>query len=204
MIGPALLSDIGNVLVSFDFSIAAERCARHCPYPASALFNKLDNIKLPYENGEISDDVFVSKAIRALEFQGSQEQFIEIWCEIFQENMQMENTLARFHGTLPMFLLSNTSGLHKRHLFASYSIFRHFQDGIYSYSAGCSKPGKQIFEVAINSLGLDPCNTFYVDDLEANLETAMNMGFHTHLYQMGDHAAFEQGFAAWLLSRGVI
>ena len=52
---PAILSDIGNVLVSFDFTLAARRAAEHCPHPPEHLLTRLDSIKLPYENGEMDD-----------------------------------------------------------------------------------------------------------------------------------------------------
>jgi hypothetical protein len=64
-----------------------------------------------------------------------------------------------------MYLLSNTSGLHKEYFLRTFDIFQHFQDGVYSYLAGCAKPGEEIFHQAIVRLDLDPGRTFYIDDL---------------------------------------
>ena len=195
---PAILSDIGNVLVSFDFTIAARRAAEVCPYPAEKLLTRLDSIKLPYENGDMDDATFIREAMRLLEFGGDEALFRQIWCEIFAENAAMERSLASLNGKWPLHLLSNTSGLHKDYLLGTFGIFRHFESGVYSYSAKCSKPDASIFHVTIKELGLDPRQTFYIDDLEANIATARELGFHAHHYQMADHQAFEQDLACWL------
>lgn len=200
---PAILSDIGNVLVSFDFKIAAQRATEFCPHPAEVLLTRLDPIKLPYENGDMDDESFVAQAMPLLDFNGTPDQFRRIWCEIFAENAAMELTLSRLNGRLPMHLLSNTSGLHKNHLLSTFGVFRHFQGGVYSYSAKCSKPDASIFRIAMKELSLDPERTYYIDDLEANIATAREFGFHAHLYQMGDHAAFEQDLALWLAREGI-
>lgn len=203
MTGPALLSDIGNVLVSFDFDLAAERCSQFSPLSPAGMFSRLDGIKQPYESGRIGDDVFVSQAMAALQFSGTRAQFIRIWCEIFSENAPMERTLAGLSGSMPMFLLSNTNGLHKDHLFQTFSVFQHFQDGLYSYSAGCAKPERRIFEEAVVTFQLDPARTLYVDDLEPNLQTAQEIGFHTHLYRLDDHGAFEKALSEWKAGQGL-
>jgi HAD superfamily hydrolase (TIGR01509 family) len=195
---PVILSDIGNVLVAFDFTIAARRCAEKSPFAAEQLFHRLDGIKLPYENGEMDDETFVREAIAALEFQGDAEEFQQIWCEIFTENVAMDRTLSRWSGKLPMHLLSNTSGLHKDFLLKTFGIFRRFQDGVYSYSAKCSKPGAEIFVQTIEKLGLDPSLTFYIDDLPANIATADQLGFQTHLYDLQNHAALETALNRWM------
>jgi len=199
---PAILSDIGNVLVAFDFTIAARRAAEVCPYPAEKLLTRLDSIKLPYENGDMDDATFIQEAMRLLEFSGDEALFRQIWCEIFAENTAMERSLASLNGKWPLHLLSNTSGLHKDYLLGTFGIFRHFQSGVYSYSAKCSKPDASIFQVAITELDLDPAQTFFIDDLEANIATARQLGFRTHLYRLNDHAALDHDLTSWVSEQG--
>ena len=200
---PVILSDIGNVLVSFDFTIAAQRCAERSPFPAEALLHRLDGIKGPYEDGAIDDATFVKEAMAALEFSGSNDEFEQIWCDIFTENEAMARTLIPLSGKLPMHLLSNTSGLHKDYLMRTFGIFSNFQDGVYSYSARCSKPGDEIFLHTIDKLDLDPALTFYIDDLAANIDTAQRLGFQTHLYELKNHQALEESLDRWLFESGI-
>jgi len=195
---PVILSDIGNVLVAFDFTIAAQRCAEKSPFKAEQLFHRLDGIKLPYENGDMDDETFVHEAIAALEYQGDAAEFRQIWCEIFTENLAMERTLTQWSGKVPMHLLSNTSGLHKDYLLSHFGIFNHFDDGVYSYSAKCSKPGVEIFTQTIEKFSLNPALTFYIDDLPANIATADRLGFQTHLYDFKNHEALESALKRWM------
>ncbi len=200
---PVLLSDIGNVLVAFDFNIAAKRFAERCPYPPEALSGRLEAIKGPYESGQMDDSTFLVEAVKAMEFQGSTEEYAAIWCEIFTENPPMTRTMEELAGKLPMLLLSNTNGLHKDYMLSSFAVFRHFQDGVYSYSARCSKPEEGIFRQCIQQFDLDPGMTFYMDDLEANLVTARRLGFRTHLYDLSNHTALETDLALWRAEVGV-
>jgi len=195
---PVILSDIGNVLVTFDFTTAAQRCAEKSPFKAEQFFHRLDGIKLPYENGDMDDETFVREAIAALEFQGDAAEFRQIWCEIFTENLAMERTLNQWSGKVPMHLLSNTNGLHKDYLLSNFGIFNHFDDGVYSYSAKCSKPEAEIFTQTIEKFSLNPALTFYIDDLPANIATADRLGFQTHLYDFKNHEALESGLKRWM------
>ncbi len=204
MPGPVLLSDIGNVLTFFDFSVAAQRVSERCPFPPEALSERLDDIKGPFENGDMDDATFVRAAIQALQFEGTPADFEAIWCDIFTENEAMKRTLAPLAGRVPMKLLSNTSGLHKDYLLRTYDIFRPFTSGVYSYSAKCSKPGEEIFQVTIRELDLDPAQTFYIDDLEANIATARRLGFQTHLYHSNDHARLETELNTWAAQHGLV
>ncbi|HAL71501.1 MAG TPA: hypothetical protein DCP71_06965, partial [Verrucomicrobiales bacterium] len=171
--------------------------------PPEALSERLDDIKGPFENGDMDDDTFVRAAIQALQFEGTPSDFEAIWCDIFTENEAMKRTLAPLVGKVPMKLLSNTSGLHKDYLLRTYDIFRPFSGGVYSYSAKCSKPGEEIFQVTIRELELDPTQTFYIDDLEANITTARRLGFQTHLYHHSAHDHLEAKLNAWAAQHGL-
>jgi putative hydrolase of the HAD superfamily len=200
---PTLLCDIGNVLVSFDFSVAARRLAERCAFPVESVLARLDGIKGPFEAGEMDDAGFVKAAVAAMGFPGTGTEFETIWCEIFAENAAMELSLAPLAGKVPFYLLSNTSGLHKDYLLRTFPIFRHFLDGVYSYSARSSKPEEPIFRQAIERFDLDPALTFYVDDLEPNIATARRLGFDAYLYDLNRHGGFEQALAAWKIRHGI-
>lgn len=195
---PVLLCDIGNVLVHFDFSRAAERFAGHSPLSKTEVLRTVEPLKVPLESGKLVGDEFVRRGMEMIRFTGTPEEFREIWCDIFSPNAPMERTLASLDQRVPMRLLSNTSDLHKDFLFAQFSIFRHFDGGVYSYSAGCMKPAVEIFEITIKELDLDPSQTFYIDDLLPNIETARQLGFRTFHYADARHAELEAEIHDWL------
>lgn len=200
---PVLLSDVGKVLIDFDFTIAARRLAEKCDHAADTVMTLFDDIKGPYEDGRIDDATFVREAMAVTGFRGTKEEFETIWCEIFAQNEPMHATLNAVAGKLPMHLLSNTSGMHKDYFLRTFPVFRHFQDGVYSYSARCSKPGEEIFRKTIAQLDLDPVRTFYIDDLAANIETAAKLGFRTFHYSYAKHPQLQAELDQWLVDQGI-
>lgn len=195
---PVFLSDIGNVLVTFDFSIAARRLAGRSRFSADAVLGQIEALKLPFEDGRMDATSFVAQAIETIGFDGSAGEFETIWCEIFAQNDPMAESVARLAGLdVPRLLLSNTSDIHLNYLRATFPVFQHFSGGVYSYSAKSSKPAEGIFRQAIDQFGLEPESTLYVDDLEPNVETARRLGFRTVHYHPLRHDAFEEEFERW-------
>ena len=186
----AFLFDIGNVILGFDFGIAIERL-RDFGITHDDPLSHISEIKERYEAGGIDDEEFVELAIADLGFTGSGTDFIAIWQDIFHENEPMvESIRALADQGRPLFLLSNTNGLHVEHILRQYPIFSVFAGGVYSHEAKSMKPAPPMYEQAIERFGLSPAETLYVDDLPANIETGLALGFQTHQYDLRDHAAF--------------
>lgn len=200
---PVILSDVGKVLIDFDFSIAARRLAERCDHPAETVLTLFDDIKGPYEVGDMDDAEFVRQGMTRTGFRGAPEEFAAIWCEIFAQNEPMHATLCALAGRLPMHLLSNTNELHKAYFLREFPIFRHFQDGVYSHTARCAKPGEEIFRKTAAQLQLDPESTFYIDDLEANISTAARLGFRTFHYSFAKHSQLQAELDEWLTAQGI-
>ena len=60
------------------------------------------------------------------------------------------------------------------------------------------KPASGMYEQAVATFDLDPAQTFYVDDLIANIETGRRLGFVSHHYDPQNHNALHQELNAWL------
>ncbi|MFN0076091.1 MAG: HAD family hydrolase [Prosthecobacter sp.] len=200
---PVILSDVGKVLIDFDFSIAARRLAEQCDHPAETVLTLFDEIKGPYEDGRMDDAAFVREAMAVTGFRGTAAEFAAIWCEIFAQNELMHDTLGALAGKLRMYLLSNTNGLHKNYFLSEFPIFQHFQGGVYSHEAGHAKPGEEIFHHTIAQLDLDPARTFYIDDLLPNIEIASRLGFRTFHYSFVKHPQLQAELDEWLAMQGI-
>jgi glucose-1-phosphatase len=200
MSSPALLFDIGNVLVSFDFSRCARALAAHSPLGEADILEAISPLKDPLESGQCSSETFVAQSMTAIRYQGSAEDFRQAWCDIFAPLIGMAETLATLPKKLPAYLLSNTSGLHKDFLLQNFDIFQHFQGGIFSHEAKTMKPAPGMYEQAIAKFGLDPAQTYYVDDLAANIETGRSLGFVSFHYDPTQHQALDLALRQWLAS----
>jgi FMN phosphatase YigB (HAD superfamily) len=198
MPAPALLFDIGNVIVHFDFTEAAQRFAAMSDANTDEVLGLLAPFKDHLESGQISDEDFVTQGMARARFQGSREEFIRIWSDIFSENVPMIRAIESLAANHPLYLLSNTNGLHKKWLFEKFSVFAHFAGGIYSHEARSMKPHEPIFRAAISAFDLDPARTLYIDDLADNIAAGQRLGFVCHHYSPKQHGAFELTLKNWL------
>ena len=180
----ACIFDIGNVLVRFDFEIAASKLRARSLNSSDEARSAVEHLKLRYENGDLSRQEFDSKAIETLGFQGSVSDFEAIWQEIFFDNPAIEPLVKQIAVRHPLYLLSNTSDLHLEYLLKRFPVFRYFKDGVYSFSAKHSKPDPEIFEIAIEHFGVIASKTLYIDDLEPNIQAARKAGLITFHYDL--------------------
>jgi putative hydrolase of the HAD superfamily len=186
----AFLFDIGNVLLKFDFSVALRKLAAQGEVAEMVdVMARIDQIKLAYEDGQMDRAAFLRGAFDVLRYRGTEAEFIAAWEDIFVPNAPMVELVEKLHSRFPLYLLSNTSDIHREYVFRHYPFFRRFSAGTYSYEARTSKPGKAIYEVAQRQLGLEPVSTFFIDDLLPNIETARALGFVTHHYHYDQHPA---------------
>ncbi len=192
----AFLFDIGNVLLRFDFSLALKKVAAESEVndPAEVL-GRIDRVKVMYEDGQIDRASFLRGVFDVLRYRGTEAAFIAAWEEIFEPNEPMIALVERLHGRFPLFLLSNTSDIHRDYVFRRYPVFSRFTDGTYSYAVRASKPGPEIYRHAIRAHGLDPARTFFIDDLLPNIETARALGFRAHHYHHDRHGELEKELA---------
>ena len=91
-----------------------------------------------------------------------------------------------------VYLLSNTNEIHWEwsceHAFP-YKAFRvedYFEHIFLSYEMKMAKPDEEIFRKVLDDAGLDPKETFFIDDSEANCMTARSLGISTYVPKAGE------------------
>jgi FMN phosphatase YigB (HAD superfamily) len=191
----ALIFDIGNVLVPFDWQPFRNRLQAGCSNLTIDAEREFRQLIVRFDLGEMSGEMFSRLAIPMIGFQGDEREFTSIWNGIFGSNPRMERSILALKDRFPLFLLSNTSDLHLAYLTQNYAVLQHFADGVFSFRARCAKPDRKIFETAIHQFGLKPENTIYVDDLAPNVRSALDIGLKAIRYDLTDHAEFERQLA---------
>lgn len=192
------LFDIGNVLVRFDFAPALRALAARSGHSVTKVTALLAPLRDAHERGRMGDGDFVSQAIQAIGFRGNAAEFRRLWCDIFTDNAPMVETVRHLAGHHRLLHLSNTNGLHVAWLNEHFPVMGLFEGGSYSHLARDMKPGDGIYRHALETFGLDPARTFYVDDLLPNILTGRRFGIQSHHYSADRHAEFEAELTAWL------
>jgi FMN phosphatase YigB (HAD superfamily) len=188
----ALIFDIGNVLVAFDWQPFKNQLLAGSVNLTAETEMKFRELVIRFDVGEMNGELFAWLATRLIGFKGGEAEFIAIWNGIFSSNPPMERIILNLKKRYPLFLLSNTSDLHLAYLRRNFDVLQHFTDGVYSFRAKCAKPERRIFEMAIKQFGLQAENTAYIDDLPANIRSATEVGLKTIQYDLTKHAEFEQ------------
>ena len=192
------LFDIGNVLLHFDFTKAARRFAAASDAGESEVLSRISTLKNELESGALSDEEFIARSTALIGWRGTREEFVETWGDIFTENALMTPLVQRLAGEHRLILFSNTNGLHKDWFMGRYDVFRHFSGGVFSHEVRCMKPDRPFYEAAIAQFGLEPAETFYIDDLPENIATGRGMGFVVHEYASARHGELLDEVERWL------
>lgn len=187
----AFLFDIGNVIITFDFSISARKIARDSDVTAEEVLGLVSPLTVDLELGKLTPDAFIAAASERIGYRGAAEAFREAFADIFELNLPMASFIESLKSAgNPLYLLSNTNGIHAPFFEATYPVFGLFDGGIYSHEVGLMKPDPAIYELVRTSLPIDPARTLYVDDAAANCEAGKAAGFLSVPYAASRHDEF--------------
>ena len=194
MPGPieVVIFDIGNVLLKFDYMVAARRLMALNGLIEQPDREPIVEAKAALERGEIDRAEFLRLVKPAFAHQGSDEDFLALWEDIFEENEPMTQLAVQLaERGIPTYLLSNISCIHPEYAFRRSPAFQSFRGGVFSYKAGALKPESRIYEIAIAQFGVKPGRALFIDDLKENIAAARELGLRGLVYDHRDHEAAE-------------
>lgn len=187
----AYLFDIGNVIITFDFSKATRKLAPFSKVAAEEALPLVATLTVELELGLLSPGAFIAAASEKIGYTGDADFFHRSFADIFELNLPMVEFIeARKAEGCPLYLLSNTNGIHVPFFEKTYPVFAYFDGRIYSHEVGLMKPDPQIYHVTRETLKLIPEETIYIDDLPANCDAGRAAGFLTVPYDHTRHDDF--------------
>ncbi|MGJ8725223.1 MAG: HAD family hydrolase [Roseibacillus sp.] len=193
----AALVDIGNVILHVDFKTSLRRLVPpELADPVGRIYSLLEK-KDDFEAGKVSDQDFVTWASGKLQFEGSGEEFVAAWNDIFSPNMPMWETLRDLKSRgFQLILFSNTNQMHADFFLKEYAeVFDLFEGQVFSHQAGAVKPDPAIYHHAFEKYDLVPEDTLYFDDLPENITTGLQLGLKAWRYRADSHEALTK----WLV-----
>ena len=108
--------------------------------------------------------------------------------EVFQRTDFIKNTallsyIAELHKKYKIGLLSNVAGDRVRQYILSTEDQALFDDMVFSYDIGMTKPDRRVFELACERLKVRPEEAVMVDDIQRHYDGAKQAGLQAILYQ---------------------
>ena len=67
-----------------------------------------------------------------------------------------------------------------------FPVYRLFDGEVVSCEEGTVKPEPRIYEILLERYALNPAETLFIDDRQANIEAAERLGIHGHLFDSHD------------------
>jgi putative hydrolase of the HAD superfamily len=179
----AVCFDLGKVLLHFDWQLMFRRVAEKSPLSPGQMAAALSNNRtiVAYEVGAVTSREFFFYLQRLLRYEGSPAELRDCFARIFTplpEHIALAGLLAPHY---PLAIISNTNEAHIEYAEAAYSFFSLFRARIYSHQVQAMKPRPEIYRAALTALGgeIDPLETLFIDDLETNIQGAVNLGWQT-------------------------
>ena len=183
----ALIFDLGNVIVGFDFSRTYRTMSEVCPFRPEEMPDRLRPTGLVsnYESGKVSSPEFFAQMVKTLELKGfTYEQFRDVWFSIFDpEPLCPDSFFEQLSKQYRLVLLSNTNELHFEMIRERYPLLRHFHGLVLSYEVGAMKPEPIIYEEAIRLAGYKAEECFYTDDVQAYVDGGKQAGLDAVQFQ---------------------
>ena len=190
-----ILFDLGNVLIDIDFNKvkrAFEKLGienfeqQFSQLSASSLFEDL-------EMGKISNEQFYKRIQSQSAFQLKEDQIKNAWNAILLDfRKESMDFLVRHNNQYRFFLLSNTNAIHLEEVNIilqkqcnKADLDEFFEKAYYSHKVGLRKPNEDIFEYVLKDANIKSEETLFIDDTPPNIDTAIKLGFKTHLLLPG-------------------
>lgn len=182
----AVVFDLGNVLVGWDRRLLFEQLIAD---PAE-LDHFLDHVLTLEENAvldrgvplaEMTADLSRRHPDQAHLFDAFRDRWIETIGPVIDGSVRILEDLAG-RGELRLLALSNWGADTFAQVQDRYGFFAHFEAMVISGHEGVVKPDPAIFELLISRHDLEAEATLFIDDSQANIATAKQLGFDTVLF----------------------
>jgi len=175
----ALLFDLGNVLIAFDYTRGYQAIAPYTPVPAADLPARIGGagVVIPLERGELTGREFYHRMSDALQIDLPFDRFCELWSAIFlPDPILPDSLLADLHRRYRMVLISNTNAIHFEMIRRTYPLISHFDALVLSHEVKALKPDERMYREAVRQAGCTPSECFYTDDVQAFVDGGRRFG----------------------------
>jgi HAD superfamily hydrolase (TIGR01509 family) len=183
---PAIVFDLGKVLVDFDYSIAARKIAARSSKRLDNLHHFLGSSEIlaRFESGGLTRRQFFTEMSAFTGFTGTVEAFVSDFADIFVPIPPMIELHAELRRRgFQTFIFSNTNDIAVEHIRRNFPFFASFDGYIYSYEVGAMKPQPKIYEAMEKLCGRAGKEIIYLDDRPENINTGMERGWVTVLHE---------------------
>lgn len=179
-----IIFDFGDIFINLDKEYIAREMQK---YGSTAFTPELIALSDAYEVGRISSEKFITTAQSYFANTATNE-IIRIWNGMLLDfpdyRLEFIEKMAE-EKKYRLFLLSNSNALHLTEVVKimgnrKFNRFKNcFEKVYFSHEIHLRKPNAEIYEFVLDKNGLDPFDTFFIDDTLENTQAADTLGIKT-------------------------
>lgn len=176
----AIVFDLGQVLLPFDYKGFIEKVNRHKPgigEQFAKLYKQNYYIHRDFEKGLISEEVFIKQMLSYLDNVIDEETFCRYWSDIFSFNKEVIALLPLLKKNYTLYLISNTNSIHKKYGFGNYEFLNLFDKLIFSHEVKFIKPEKEIYIQVEKASSFPSEEHVFIDDILEYVDAAKSLGW---------------------------
>lgn len=176
----AVVFDLGNVLIPFDYSIIIKKLNEVENGLGESFYKKYQTdyyIHRQLETWELSTEKFLDIMMEWTNHKITKEIFCEIYSNIFTVNENVAALLPELKKKYKLVLLSNTNYIHQKYGWEKYEFLKHFDKLILSHEVGAIKPQEKIYRAVEEFTQLPSEEHIFIDDVLEYVEGAKNCGW---------------------------
>ncbi len=176
----AIVFDLGNVLIPFDYDIILNKLNK-LKFGLGDRFAKRYktdySVHRKFETWELSDDEFLNIMMEWTENALSKNEFCKLYSNIFKVNNDVAALLPKLKKNYKLVLLSNTNSIHQKYGWEKYDFLQYFDKLILSHEIGAVKPDAKIYKAVEEFTKLPSAEHLFIDDVDEYVQGAKNMGW---------------------------
>lgn len=190
-----LLVDFGGVLINLDRQRCIDNFKKLGLFDADKLLDVYhqQGIFMQQEKGLITSADFRNGIREKIGKIVTDRQIDTVWNSFLVDIPTYKlDLLLKLREKYVVYLLSNTNEIHWRWScknafpYRGFRVEDYFEKIYLSYEMKMVKPDTEIFEAVLADTDIDPRQTFFIDDSEANCETARALGISTYTPEAGE------------------
>jgi putative hydrolase of the HAD superfamily len=176
----AVVFDLGQVIVPFDYKYFVEKVNRHKAGIGEKflqLYKDNYSTHRDFEKGLISEKYFISRMLEYLDYTIDEETFCKYWADIFTPDERVISLLPLLKENYQLYLISNTNSIHKEYGFGNYEFLKLFDKLILSHEVKFIKPEEEIYREVEKASGFSPEEHIFIDDILEYVDAVKSLGW---------------------------
>ncbi len=177
-----IISDMGNVFISFDNDIFLKKIVENTYFSQSdiaRLVSENFEILKSFDKGEISPTEFYNKAVRIFKCDFDYNRFFKAYNDVFDLRTKELKILKKLKENYRVILLSNTDVMRYGFIKKNFPEMLIFDAYVLSYKEGYMKPDPSIYKAALKKAEAQADECLFIDDKEDNIDAANALGINT-------------------------